>query len=201
MKNLNVEDHGGKFFLLKNVMSREEAEAYSRHFFENSVADPEYKMRFFKIKDNLADLFGKNIDSESITIPTDPSEGKTRLFNIIKDCSTFIQENYVLENTLEFKRAFVHIMEKGAIISAHNDDGDAYKGDGEQKHYSAVLVFNDNYEGGNFHFYNLGIKMKPEAGTLIVFRGDEERLHGVDEVTNGYRVSMPIFFRTLESIL
>jgi hypothetical protein len=200
MKNLNIEDHEGKFFLIKNVMSREEAEAYSKHLFENSVA-AEYNMRFFRIKDNLVDLFGKNIDSEAITIPTDPDESKTRLFNIIRDCSVFIRENFSLENTLEFKRSFIHIMDKGASMSAHNDDGDAYKGEGKQKHYSAVLVFNDDYEGGNFHFYNLGVTLKPEPGTLIVFRGDEERLHGVDEVTEGYRVSMPIFFRTLESVI
>jgi hypothetical protein len=192
-----MENNTEKFFIIKDVLTKEEAEFYTKHFFENSVEEPEHKMRFFKIKDNLAPLFGKNIDNESIKIPTDPLEDNTRLFGIIKDCSKFIKDNFELDNVLEFKRSFVHIMDTGAAITAHNDDGDAYKGDGEQKHYSAVLVFNDNYEGGDFHFYNLGITMKPEPGTLIVFRGDEERLHGVDQVTKGYRVSMPIFFRTL----
>jgi hypothetical protein len=196
--SLKVENHE-KFFVIKNVLTKEESALYAQKTYEGSVSDPDYyQMRFFNIKKSLINLFGKNIDSEDITISTDPHEDKTRLFEIIKSCSLFIKENFELESTLEFKRSFIHIMEPGSIISAHNDDNDAFKGDGEQKHYSAVLIFNDNFEGGEFLFHNLGISMKPEPGTLIIFRGDEERLHGVDTVTSGYRVSMPIFFRTLK---
>lgn len=197
MSLLSVEDHKD-FFLIRNVLTKEEASMYTQSLYEGSVADPDFKMRFYNIKQNLAGLFGKNIDSAVVDIPTDPHEDKTKLFEIIRHCSLFIKENFDLDAELEFKRSFIHIMEPNSIISAHNDDNDAFKGDGEQKHYSAVLVFNDDYEGGEFHFYNLGISMKPEPGTLLIFRGDEKRLHGVETVNSGYRVSMPIFFRTLK---
>jgi len=197
MLPISVEDHKD-FFLIKNVLSREEAAMYTQSLYEGSVADPEFNMRFYNIKQNLAGLFGKNIDSVVVDIPTDPHEDKTRLFEIIRYCSLFIKDNFELDNTLEFKRSFIHIMEPTSAITAHNDDNDAFKGDGEQKHYSAVLIFNDNYEGGEFYFHNLGISMKPEPGTLLIFRGDEKRLHGVETVNSGYRVSMPIFFRTLK---
>jgi len=197
MLPISVEDHKD-FFLIKNVLTREEAAMYTQSLYEGSVADSEFNMRFYNIKQNLAGLFGKNIDSAVVDIPTDPHEDKTRLFEIIRYCSLFIKDNFELDSTLEFKRSFIHIMEPTSIIPAHNDDNDAFKGEGEQKHYSAVLVFNDDYDGGDFHFYNLGISMKPEPGTLLIFRGDEKRLHGVETVNNGYRVSMPIFFRTLK---
>jgi hypothetical protein len=196
--DLVVENYQNNFFLVRDVLNKQEADFYSKAMYKESVYSPDYpNMKFYGIKKNLTGLFGKNIDSESVVIPTDPHKDKTRLFEIIKQCSIFIKKNFELENILDFKRSFIHIMEPGSVIGAHNDGNDAFKGDGDQKHYSAVLIFNEDYEGGNFYFSNLGVSIKPKAGSLLIFAGDEKRTHGVEPVTKGYRVSMPIFFRTL----
>jgi predicted 2-oxoglutarate/Fe(II)-dependent dioxygenase YbiX len=101
-----------------------------------------------------------------------------------------------MEHTFELKRVFGNIMKTGSEVNSHNDDGDIYPNKPEiEKHYSGLLFFNDDYEGGELYFENLGVELKPEPGDLILFRGDERRLHGVKQVTSGYRANLIIFFR------
>lgn len=191
---MEIKNYNNQFYVVSDVLTREESEFYSPFFFENAEPDLQThraNMLFYGL-DHL------DVQNGQKTLELDPLGDKTKLASIIHFCNVFINEHYDLDAPLEFKRSFIHIMQAGSEIDSHNDDGDIYEGKPEgEKHYSAVLVLNDNYEGGDFHFDNLDITMPLEAGSLIIFRGDLERLHGVSEVTSGYRVSMPIFFRTV----
>lgn len=61
--------------------------------------------------------------------------------------------------------------------------------------YSAVLYFNDNYEGGEIYFPKLDEEYHPFAGSLIFYPGTfPEYLHGVREVTSGQKYIMPMCF-------
>ena len=51
--------------------------------------------------------------------------------------------------------------------------------------YSGVLYLNDDYTKGEIFFNNLGIELKPKAGSLLVFPGDTEHEHGVRHVGPG----------------
>jgi hypothetical protein len=51
--------------------------------------------------------------------------------------------------------------------------------------YSAVLYLNDDYSKGEIFFENLGIELRPKAGSLLVFPGDAEHEHGVRHVGPG----------------
>ena len=70
--------------------------------------------------------------------------------------------------------------------------------------YSAILYLNDNYEGGEFRFYdswkiespetNTYKEYKPECGQLFYFIGDHEALHEVLPVISGERTCLIMFF-------
>lgn len=128
---------------------------------------------------------------------TDPSWDPDGVFQkIVSFAKSFFLNNYPIEESFDLKRMFVHVMKTGAEINHHIDDGDIYEDKPEfEKHYSAVLVLNDDYEGGEFYFNKLDFKEKLSAGTLVLFRGDAEREHGVLPIISGSRMSMPIFFR------
>lgn len=190
---LKIEDHSD-FYIISNVLSSEESKIYTKYFMDNAVPDTQTH------RDNMLffGLGGLDIEDPTATFEADILADGTRLANIIRYCKEFISNNYELDAPLEFKRAFVHIMQEGTEIESHNDDGDIYQDKPEgEKHYSAVLVFNEDYEGGEFHFSNLGWSSTLSSGSLVVFRGDHKRLHGVHKIISGYRVSMPIFFRTV----
>jgi predicted 2-oxoglutarate/Fe(II)-dependent dioxygenase YbiX len=55
---------------------------------------------------------------------------------------------------------------------------------------STVLFLNDNFEGGDFVFPELRVRVRPEPGMLVCFPSTHEYLHGVEPVTKGTRYSI-----------
>ena len=68
--------------------------------------------------------------------------------------------------------------------------------DGQDGHtnlaFSLVTYFNDDYEGGEIHFKNHNITIKPKAGSLIMFPSQEPFIHEVLSIKRGTRYMMPI---------
>ena len=55
---------------------------------------------------------------------------------------------------------------------------------------SFVFYLNDGYEGGDFIFPELRVRVRPEPGMLIVFPSTHQYMHGVEPVTKGKRYSI-----------
>lgn len=49
---------------------------------------------------------------------------------------------------------------------------------------ATLAYFNDDYDGGELYFPDQDLEIKPQAGSLLVFRGGGEYLHGVRRVGN-----------------
>lgn len=60
--------------------------------------------------------------------------------------------------------------------------------------FATLVYLNDNYVGGEIHWPNKNKEMKPKKGSLVIFPGTLEFLHGVRETTEGTRYTMPSFF-------
>ena len=86
-------------------------------------------------------------------------------------------------------------------MDLHKDNG--YEGRSEDqfrmRHYSMVAYLNHDYEGGE-----TVIKLKdkpdfisiPKQGSVVIFKSNEECIHGVNEVTDGTRITLPTWFTT-----
>lgn len=55
---------------------------------------------------------------------------------------------------------------------------------------STVMFLNNDFEGGDFVFPDLKIRVRPEPGMLICFPSTHEYLHGVEPITKGHRYSI-----------
>ncbi len=55
---------------------------------------------------------------------------------------------------------------------------------------SMVLYLNNEFEGGDFVFPDLHIRIRPEPGLLVCFPSNRYYRHGVEPVTKGNRYSM-----------
>ena len=55
---------------------------------------------------------------------------------------------------------------------------------------STVLFLNDDFEGGDFVFPELRVRVRPEPGMLVCFPSTHEYLHGVEPITKGTRYSI-----------
>jgi len=55
---------------------------------------------------------------------------------------------------------------------------------------SIVFFLNDGFEGGDFVFPDLKVRIRPEPGMLVCFPSNHHYLHGVEPVTKGNRYSI-----------
>jgi len=60
---------------------------------------------------------------------------------------------------------------------------------------SIVLYLNDDFEGGDFIFPDLRIRVRPEPGLMICFPSNRFYRHGVEPVTRGERHSIVTWCR------
>lgn len=85
-------------------------------------------------------------------------------------------------------------MRTGAFNNVHVDDA---TGMYNHLEYAALLYTNTqgkHYTGGEIYFPQQDLSFSPEAGTLIFFKGDEDKPHGVKPVLSGYRENIIMFF-------
>jgi len=90
---------------------------------------------------------------------------------------------------------------EGMKMDFHKDNG--YEGRSEDqfrmRHYSMVAYLNHDYEGGETVIKIDGKPdyiSKPKQGSVVIFKSNEECIHGVDEVTEGTRITLPTWFTT-----
>lgn len=79
--------------------------------------------------------------------------------------------------------------EVGSFMSEHSDSGNEEYGDTVM---TAVLYLNNNFEGGEIFFKEVGAKVSPKEKYIISFPGDY--IHSVFPITSGERYIFGISF-------
>jgi hypothetical protein len=87
--------------------------------------------------------------------------------------------------------------EVGSSANPHSDnsdfDGNPSEGFDNLK-YVGILYLNSDYEGGDLYFPEHEISIHPNAGSMYIFSGGVENIHGVTEITSGTRYSIVSFW-------
>jgi Rps23 Pro-64 3,4-dihydroxylase Tpa1-like proline 4-hydroxylase len=91
----------------------------------------------------------------------------------------------------------IHLLkyEPGGHLPAHQDQGVS------SRVLSSVMYLNDNYEGGEIEFKQSGVKIKPEAGSIIFFPSNFLYVHEVYPITSGSRYSMPHWYHNMKQMI
>jgi hypothetical protein len=77
-----------------------------------------------------------------------------------------------------------------AVAQWKNPDGTIIWKKSVERDLSTVLFLNDEFEGGDFVFPDLRIRVRPEPGLLIAFPSTQYYLHQVEPVISGTRYAM-----------
>lgn len=84
---------------------------------------------------------------------------------------------------------------RGASIGWHSDDNRPYL---KQRHFSEVCYLNTygpDFSGGLFHFQDGEPKsIVPKAGDVVMYTADDRNIHSVDEITEGERLTLALWF-------
>lgn len=60
--------------------------------------------------------------------------------------------------------------------------------------YSVIFYLNDDYKGGEIYFPDHDIKIEPKKGMAVVFPSNGDYNHGVKEIKNSQRMTIPIWY-------
>ncbi|KAM2329863.1 uncharacterized protein LOC126607612 [Malus sylvestris] len=84
---------------------------------------------------------------------------------------------------------------RGASIGWHSDDNRPYL---KQRHFAAVCYLNnyvDDFKGGLFHFQDGDPEtIVPSCGDVVIYTADSRNTHSVDEITDGERLTLALWF-------
>jgi Rps23 Pro-64 3,4-dihydroxylase Tpa1-like proline 4-hydroxylase len=94
------------------------------------------------------------------------------------------------KKNIKSREKTMHLLKykESGFLPAHSDHGIS------SRVLSALLYLNDDYEGGDINFPHAGVKIKPEAGSIIFFPSNFVYVHEVAAVTKGTRYSLPNWY-------
>lgn len=104
------------------------------------------------------------------------------------------------EDKISINRVLYQVLREGEFLGYHTDAYGGVDGYGVIG-YSALLYLNNDYDGGEIIFYDKEggqTEYKPNPGTLIYFKGDENYPHSVNKVISGERANIILFFDVTE---
>lgn len=99
------------------------------------------------------------------------------------------------EDQISINRVLYQVLREGEELGYHTDAYGGVDGYGVIG-YSALLYLTNDYDGGEICFYddNTPTAYKPDAGTLVYFKGDENYPHSVNKIISGERANIILFF-------
>jgi hypothetical protein len=177
-----------KLLSIENFLSKEQLDI----FFDiiNGTSQEDWEVEYYaNLSKFCIEKFGRS-DVDNLV-----AEGKFEItqnwkdknFNILKQPITKVLYNalnsMVIDSDSELHLsgfATIQRMQEGVELKAHTDQHTD-----PSIRYATILYLNDDYADGELFFPNLDIELKPKAGTLVFFPGDEEYKHGVKHVGQG----------------
>ena len=83
--------------------------------------------------------------------------------------------------------------ERAGFLPEHSDHGIS------SRTLSVVMYLNDDYIGGEISFPQVGVTIKPEAGSIIFFPSNFVFTHQINEVTEGVRYALPNWYHNMKN--
>jgi predicted 2-oxoglutarate/Fe(II)-dependent dioxygenase YbiX len=138
-------------------------------------------------------VFGQQKFTDESKLSTSSDSVKSIYLNL-KTALTEAGRDYAKKNGIDYiDPAPISISKyiSGAEMGPHVD----YHGEPHlEPIMSAVIYLNDDMDGGELHFTEFDIKIKPEAGSIVVFPSVEPYYHRSTPVVSGVKYMSPAFW-------
>jgi predicted 2-oxoglutarate/Fe(II)-dependent dioxygenase YbiX len=138
-------------------------------------------------------VFGSQKFTNESKLSTSSGDIKS-IYTEIKSALTEAGRSYAFNFDMEYIDLTPISISKYNPGSAMGRHVDHYGNLNIQPLMSAVLYLNDDYEGGELHFPEQKVKIKPEAGSIIVFPSVEPFFHESLPIIRGEKYMSPAFW-------
>lgn len=149
------------------------------------------------------DRWGETAFNGSHGAPVQPGAIKPSDFglsdNVFEEINQKLEEAIIAVYGKDVTPSSIHAQkwEVGSSANPHSDnsdfDGNPTEGFDNLK-YVGILYLNSDYEGGDLYFPEHEISIHPNSGSMYLFSGGVENIHGVTEITSGIRYSIVSFW-------
>jgi predicted 2-oxoglutarate/Fe(II)-dependent dioxygenase YbiX len=159
---------------------------------KNITSETDSKIKFVPSQTN-ADISTKNSlhqsirtsDSLNLTHAAKVNNEMRKINNACYELISSALQNYREKFKIEHK-----ILDAETYGILKYSKGNQYKqhydgGTDSSRSVSVLIYLNDDYEGGEIEFINFNEKIKPKAGTMILFPSNYAYLHAAHPVTSG----------------
>jgi len=177
-----------ELFSVENFLSKEQLETFGRII--DSASQEDWEVEYYaNLKSFCLEKFGRT-DVDNLV-----AEGKFEITQNWKDKNFNISNDPIYRPIYKGLNSMVvnsdpklilsglgtiQRMQPGVQLTAHTDQHTD-----PSITYATIIYINDEYSDGELFFPNLDIELKPKAGTLLLFPGNEEYKHGVKAVGEG----------------
>lgn len=195
----NIQEVGPRIFCIDNFASVEEVAKL--HAEVEAATEEDWSVQYMdEMRKNAREKFGRD-DIENLV-----KEGLLEVTKTFADKLYFVQDKELvlaLQNRaaeifdtvgeLDVTGFMAHQrLYPGSQLTAHFDQ---YSDKLVQ--YAAVLYLNDDYVDGEVFFPQHDLKLRPKPGSLLIFPGTKDYVHGVHPVGEGpVRYVLPAFIKT-----
>ncbi len=173
---LEAEEVADNIFYIRNFLSNEELEVVARQL--EGLPENSWSLVNDGLPENWQNKFYDHNDNE--------------LNGLIRKKIAKITESFPNLQVIGYNRILRQA--PGQNMEAHVDEKNDVN-NGSTREYAAVIYVNDDYQGGEIRYVNFDISVKPEAGSILIFKTGPEYLHEVLQVRgNKSRYCLPGFF-------
>jgi predicted 2-oxoglutarate/Fe(II)-dependent dioxygenase YbiX len=188
------------------------------HYYKNVIEDPKALIKLIELSDetmtestsipkwtkwiasgDVEYVFGyqKRFSND---VDKDNNPDIRRINNILKHAIVGASENYGEVHGINIGSLMPLSISKystGKSMGPHVDDYN----NGDDPNISVVLYLNDDYQGGEIYFKEQGLKIKPEAGSIVIFPSVEPYYHESLPVISGTKYMSPGFWRKTNKVV
>jgi len=136
----------------------------------------------------------------SNSVDSDNTPDIRRINNILKEAIVESSNLYANQYQIDLGDLMPISISKYSTTKSMGPHVDDY-GNDDNPNISVVLYLNDNYEGGEIFFKEQNVKIKPEAGSIVIFPSVEPYYHESLPVISGIKYMSPGFWRKASKVV
>lgn len=195
MTSLEPEIFSDKIFYYKNIVANP---SNLVHLIEStndalSEYDAIFPWKKWTASDDENYIFGYQKQTNAAKLHTS-SDSVKHIYETLMSALTEAGQHYCSSLSLGYFPPSPLSISKYIVGGAMGPHVDEYPGQVKSPVMSGVIYLNDDCTGGELDFPDQGVRIKPEAGSIVIFPSVKPYYHQSLEVIDGVKYMSPVFW-------
>lgn len=195
MENLSYKVFAEKIYYYEDILPQAAAtvKAIEETDFELTERDAILRWNKWTASDDESYVFGYQKQTNAAKLGSS-TERVQLIYATLREALERAGRHYCKEQGLEYFPPSPLSISKYVVGGAMGPHVDEYPGQEKEPVMSGVMYLNDDCEGGELDFPEQNVRIKPKAGSIVIFPSVKPFYHQSLEVTKGEKYMSPVFW-------